>query len=70
MMKYIFDLRYNIIKIDYFVFAVSLWYKGNKKQLNFDLKYQRKIIKYLYCLEKSFPINTNGWKNKPFKNLY
>ena len=72
--NYIFDLRYNTIKdyVDYFVVCESLYdHKGNKKQLNFDLKYQKKDNKIIYIvLEKSFPINTNGWEKQAIQREF
>ena len=58
--------------VDYFVICESKYdHKGNKKEINFNLKnkeYQKKVRHLI--IEKNFPDTSNGWKVEEFQREY
>ena len=66
--NFMFELRYKILKdvVDYFVICESNYdHRGNKKNINFQLKnnYDKNKIKYILMKEK-FPPKANIWENQ------
>ncbi len=72
--NFIFELRYNVIKdfVDYFVVCESKYdHKGNKKNLNFDIKKYSKDKKIKYVVhEDLFPKNNNPWSNQAIQREF
>ena len=72
--NFIFELRYNVIKdfVDYFVVCESKYdHRGNKKNLNFDIKKYSKDKKIKYVVhEDLFPKNNNPWSNQAIQREF
>ena len=72
--NFIFELRYNVIKnfVDYFVVCESKYdHRGNKKNLNFDIKKYSKDKKIKYVVhEDLFPKNNDPWSNQAIQREF
>ncbi len=72
--NFMFELRYKILKdfVDYFVVCESNYdHRGNKKNINFQLKdsYDKSKIKYILMKEK-FPSKTSIWENQAIQREF